>query len=246
VPTKTLAVFADPVFDAQDDRVHHDSTRGKNDSISPALPRETIRALRDAGDIGGVLRLERLLYSREEANGIVAAAGPNSSMARFDFDASRAQVLSQELQQFRMVHLATHGILNGQNPEYSGLVFSLVDQRGRPEDGFLRLADIYNMNLPIEMIVLSACQTGVGKQVKGEGLIGLTRGFMYAGAARVVASLWKVDDEATAELMKSFYTHLLERKMPAAAALRQAQLDIMKNRPEPYFWAGFVLQGEWR
>jgi CHAT domain-containing protein len=82
--------------------------------------------------------------------------------------------------------------------------------------------------------------------VKGEGLIGLTRGFMYAGAARVVASLWKVDDEATAELMKGFYTHLLERKMPAAAALRQAQLDIMKNRPEPYFWAGFVLQGEWR
>ena len=245
-PTKTLAVFADPVFDAQDDRVHHDSTRGKNDSITPALPRETMRALRDAGDIGGVLRLERLLYSREEANGIVAAAGPNSSMARFDFDASRAQVLSQGLQQFRMVHFATHGILNGQNPEYSGLVFSLVDQRGRPEDGFLRLADIYNMNLPIEMIVLSACQTGVGKQVKGEGLIGLTRGFMYAGAARVVASLWKVDDEATAELMKSFYIHLLEGKMPAAAALRQAQLDIMKNRPEPYFWAGFVLQGEWR
>jgi CHAT domain-containing protein len=108
-----------------------------------------------------------------------------------------------------MVHLATHGILNGQNPEYSGLVFSLVDQRGRPEDGFLRLADIYNMNLPIEMIVLSACQTGVGKQVKGEGLIGLTRGFMYAGAARVVASLWKVDASPTGYHEKPARTILL-------------------------------------
>ena len=248
-PTKTLAVFADPVFHTRDERVLNNSTTGKNDPTSPTLSRETIHALRDAGDIGsadGVLRLERLRYSRREADAIVAAAPPGSSVKRFDFEASRANVLNQELKQFRMVHFATHGILNGQHPEYSGLVFSLVDERGRPEDGFLRLADIYNMNLPVEMMVLSACQTGVGKPVKGEGLIALTRGFMYAGAARVVASLWKVDDEATAELMKGFYTHLLESNMPAAAALRQAQLDLMENRPEPYYWAGFVLQGEWR
>jgi CHAT domain-containing protein/predicted negative regulator of RcsB-dependent stress response len=248
-PTKTLAVFADPVFNDRDERVRRDSSQAKNDPTLPALSRETIRALRDAGDIGsvdGVLRLERLPYSRGEADAIVATAAPGSLMKRFDFEASRAHVLNQELKQFRMVHIATHGILNGQNPEYSGLVFSLVDERGRPQDGFLRLADIYNMNLPIQMVVLSACQTGVGKPVKGEGLIALTRGFMYAGAARVVASLWKVDDEATAELMKSFYTYLLEKKMPAAAALRQAQLDLMQDRPEPYYWAGFVLQGEWR
>ena len=248
-PTMTLAVFADPVFDDKDKRVRRDSNQTKNDPDVTAFSRETIRALRDAGDIGsadGVLRLERLEYSRREADAIVATAPPGSSMKAVDFEARRAHVLNQKLKQFRMIHLATHGILNGQHPEFSGLVFSLVDERGRPEDGFLRLADIYNMDLPVEMIVLSACETGVGKQVKGEGLIGLTRGFMHAGAARVVASLWKVDDEATAELMKSFYTHLLERKMPPAAALRQAQLDLMQNRPEPYHWAGFVLQGEWR
>jgi CHAT domain-containing protein len=145
-----------------------------------------------------------------------------------------------------VVHLATHGLLNGQNPELSGVVFSLVDERGNPEDGFLRLADIYNLNLPVNMVVLSACRTGVGQPVKGEGLIGLTRGFIHAGATRVVASLWKVDDEATAELMKRFYTYMLQRNLPAAEALRRAQLDQMAIRPEPFYWAGFVLQGEWK
>jgi CHAT domain-containing protein len=125
-------------------------------------------------------------------------------------------------------------------------VFSLIDKRGQPEDGFLRLGDIYNLNLPVDMIVLSACRTGIGELVKGEGLVGLTRGFMHAGAARVVASLWKVEDEATAELMKRFYNNMLQRKMPAAAALRRAQLDLMESRRSPYQWAGFVLQGEWR
>jgi CHAT domain-containing protein/Flp pilus assembly protein TadD len=249
VPTKALAVFADPVFDKTDERVRDGPNTSKNDPAAPTLPRETKWALRDAGDIDsvdGVLRLERLRHTRREADAIVAAARPGSSMKAVDFDANRDHVLKQRLNHFRVIHLATHGILNGRNPELSGLVFSLVDKRGRSEDGFLRLADIYNMNLPVEMVVLSGCQTGVGKQVKGEGLIGLTRGFMYAGAARVVASLWRVDDEATAELMKRFYSHMLEGKMPAAAALRQAQLDYMKIRPEPYYWAGFVLQGEWR
>jgi CHAT domain-containing protein len=155
-------------------------------------------------------------------------------------------VLSPELKQYRILHLATHGILNGNHPELSGLVFSLVDQRGQTEDGFLKLNDIYNMDLPLDMIVLSACETGLGKEVRGEGLVGLTRGFMHAGAARVVASLWKVDDEETARLMKSFYSYLLEKKMPAAAALRLAQLDLRKTRSEPYSWAGFLLQGEWK
>ena len=112
----------------------------------------------------------------------------------------------------------------------------------------MRLHDIYNLNLPADLVVLSACNTGLGKEVRGEGLIGIVRGFMYAGAARVVASLWKVDDEATAELMKRFYRYMLEDDMPAAAALRAAQVELRHHNQwhSPYFWAGFVLQGEWR
>jgi CHAT domain-containing protein len=215
------------------------------------LSRDLKRALRDAGDVGsidGSFQLDRLSFSRSEADAITAAAPAGSSFKALDFDASRARVLDRELKQFRLVHLATHGILNDHHPELSGLVFSLVNEKGQAEDGFLKLNDVYNMDLPVDMIVLSACQTAVGKQVKGEGLIGLTRGFMHAGAARVVASLWKVQDEATAELMKRFYSYMLEKKMPAAAALRQAQLDLMKIRgaTRPYYWAGFVLQGEWK
>jgi CHAT domain-containing protein len=246
--TKTIAVFADPVFSKNDDRV----VAAKGSKPEPATTpssRELKQALRDAGDTGSVdgsLRLDRLNFTRGEADAILAAAPPGSSMEALDFDASRARVLGSELKQYRMVHLATHGILDTNNPEFSGLVFSLVDQHGQTEDGFLKLNDIYNMDLPLDMIVLSACETAVGKQVNGEGLVGLTRGFMHAGAARVVASLWKVDDEATAELMKRFYSYLLEKKMPAAAALHQAQLDLRKTRGEPYYWAGFVLQGEWK
>jgi len=248
--TKTVAVLADPVFSKTDNRV----AALKDSKTEPnvvASSRELKRALRDAGDtasVDGSFRLDRLDYSRGEADAIIAAAPPRSSLKALDFDASRAHVLSPELKQFRIVHLATHGILNGNHPELSGLVFSLVDERGQPEDGFLKLSDIYNMDLPLDMIVLSACQSGVGKRVRGEGLVGLTRGFMHAGAARVVASLWNVQDEATAELMKRFYHYLLQKNMPAAAALRRAQLDLMEARgaTNPYYWAGFVLQGEWK
>ena len=248
-PTKMLAVFADPVFERTDKRVRPATGEPTAAQPKPAFDSEIRRALRDAGDIAGVdgpLHLDRLGYSRGEADAIVATAPAGSYLKAVDFDASRENFLKQDLKQFGVVHLATHGLLNGQNPELSGIVFSLVDERGNPEDGFLRLADIYNLNLPVNMVVLSACRTGVGQPVKGEGLIGLTRGFMHAGATRVVASLWKVDDEATAELMKRFYSYMLEKKLPAAEALRRAQLDQMAIRPEPFYWAGFVLQGEWK
>jgi LPXTG-motif cell wall-anchored protein len=122
-----------------------------------------------------------------------------------------------------------------------------VDQQGRSQDGFLRLQDIYSLKLPADLVVLSACSTALGKDVRGEGLIGITRGFMYAGAAGVVASLWKVDDEATAELMKHFYAALFEKGMPPAAALRDAQLELAKHSrwQSPYYWAGFVIQGQY-
>ncbi|MDQ3807643.1 MAG: CHAT domain-containing protein, partial [Thermoproteota archaeon] len=247
---KMVAVLADPVFDSKDDRVLA-AVGGSNIVKTPrSWPTELSRSLRDVGDVGGVeYGLERLRHSAEEANAIIAMAPAGSWMKAVDFKASRATAVSPNLAQFNIVHFATHGILNDKHPELSGIVLSMVNERGQPEDGFLRLRDIYNLNLPVDLVVLSACRTGIGKQVRGEGLIGLTRGFMYAGASRVVASLWKVDDEATAELMKRFYRYMLEKKMAAAAALRQAQIEMMNAREQwraPYYWAGFVLQGDWK
>jgi CHAT domain-containing protein len=134
-----------------------------------------------------------------------------------------------------------------EHPELSGIVLSMVDDKGNPVDGYLRLHEIYGLNLPAELVVLSACQTGVGKQVKGEGLIALTRGFMYAGARSVVASYWKVDDKATSELMAEFYRQMFVNKLKPAAALRMAQIRISQQKRwnSPHYWAGFFLQGEW-
>src|ERR1039457_5332330 len=115
-------------------------------------------------------------------------------MEVLDFQASREAAQSQDLGQYRIVHFATHGLLDNEHPELSGLVLSLVDQQGKPQDGFLDLQDVYNLNFAADLVVLSSCETGLGKEIDGEGLVGLTRGFMYAGAQRVIASLWKVDD----------------------------------------------------
>jgi CHAT domain-containing protein len=151
------------------------------------------------------------------------------------------------LTEFAILHFATHGILDPKRPVNSGLLLSTVDRNGQTQNGFVGLRDIYNLNAPVKLVVLSACRTGLGKDVRGEGLIGLTRGFMYAGASSVVASLWKVDDEATAELMKRFYTNMLQGGMTAPEALRAAQNSI-RQEPQwsaPYFWAAFTLQGDY-
>ena len=169
-------------------------------------------------------------------------------MKAVDFKANRPTATSSELTQYRIIHFATHGLLNSQHPELSGVILSLVDEHGAPQDGFLRLNDVYNLNLPAELVVLSACNTGLGKEVRGEGLVGLTRGFMYAGSARVAASMWRVDDAATAELMRLFYTGMLKDGRPPAAALRAAQIEMFRQKrwQSPYYWAAFVLQGEWK
>jgi CHAT domain-containing protein len=163
------------------------------------------------------------------------------------FDARREWVESTDFRAFRVLHFATHGIVDDERPELSGIVLSLVDEKGAPQDGFLRLHDIYNLNLPVDLVVLSACETALGKEVKGEGLIGLVRGFMYAGAPAVIASSWKVDDSATAELMTELYRGLFEGKTPATA-LREAQVAVSKMARfrHPYYWAAFELQGDWR
>jgi CHAT domain-containing protein len=194
------------------------------------------------------LRIPRLPGTRREAAAITALVPTTERKQALDFEASRVTATSEELSQYRIIHFATHGLLNSQHPELSGIVLSLVDAQGKPQDGFLRLHEIYNLKLPAELVVLSACQTGLGKEIKGEGLVGLTRGFMYAGAARVMASLWKVDDRATAELMKQFYQGMVKDGLRPAAALRAAQVAMWKQQrwQEPYYWAAFVLQGEWK
>jgi CHAT domain-containing protein len=146
---------------------------------------------------------------RTEPEEIARLAPPESTLKALDFDASRETVMRPEIGRYRIVHFATHSLLDNQHPELSGVVLSLFDRSGHPQNGFLRLYDIYNLRLASDLVVLSACQTALGGEIKGEGLIGLTRGFLYAGAPRVVATLWEIDDRTTAELMKLFYERML-------------------------------------
>ncbi len=243
--SKTLAVFADPVFSATDGRVKVTNPTTKPTSLTQNT------ALERAASNTGVLRdgiISRLPFSRREAESILAVIPVGEKMQALDFQANRTTALSSEMSQYRILHFATHGLLNSEHPELSGIVLSLVNEQGQTIDGFLRLNEIYNLNLSADLVVLSACQTALGKEIKGEGLIGLTRGFMYAGSPRVVASLWKVDDVATAELMKLFYQKMLQEKMRPAAALRAAKVEMLKQKRwnAPFYWAAFEIQGEWR
>jgi len=165
-----------------------------------------------------------------------------------DFAANRAAATSPELARYAIVHFATHGLINNHHPELSGVVLSLVDEQGHAQNGFLRLYDIYNLKLQADLVVLSACQTALGTEIKGEGLVGLTRGFMYAGTPRVVASLWQVDDRATSEFMGRFYEAMLKQGLRPAAALRAAQVSMWKDKRwmAAHYWAAFTLQGEWK
>jgi CHAT domain-containing protein len=193
------------------------------------------------------VRIGRLPGTRLEAERILALAPPEETFKAFDFQASLKTALGPELSEYRYVHFATHGYLDSQRPELSAIVLSLIDERGEPQRGFLRLREVYDLKLSAELVVLSACETGIGKEIRGEGLVGLTRGFMYAGAPRVAVSLWSVSDRATAELMEKFYGAMLKDGLRPAAALRAAQIEMLR-RPgseSPYYWAAFILQGEW-
>jgi len=248
--TREVAVLADPVFDSNDERVVMPAGNGSKQG--PAVARPDRRISRSASDVGlggkSGLYLERLTYSRAEAEAILAVTPHARALEALDFQANRATALSPELARYRIVHFATHGFLDSKRPEFSGLVLSLVNRQGKPQDGFLGLEDVYNLKLPVDLVVLSGCQTGLGEEISGEGLIGLTRGFMYAGASRVVASLWSVDDFTTSQLMAKFYSAMERDKMPPAAALRKAQIEMWRHRGwhAPYYWAAFQVQGEWK
>jgi CHAT domain-containing protein len=247
---KTVAVFADPVFSRTDQRV---SKKGNASTLSNSSQESinslpfSVQTLRSASQDAGI-NFGRLPGTRQEAEDILKLIPADTQTQAFDFKASRENVLNLNLSQYRIIHFATHGILNITRPDLSAVVLSLVDQKGQPQNGFLRLNDIFNLNLPAELVVLSACQTGLGQNIRGEGLIGLTRGFMYAGTPRVLVSLWNVNDESTAVLMTHFYKAMLEQKLPPAAALRAAQLKMQQETKwkSPYHWAAFTLQGEWK
>jgi CHAT domain-containing protein len=255
---KALAVIADPVFARNDERIKAGApqpvVKTADKRSEPSLPslkdlvNEKITRKLVQQPASGELQIARLPFTRQEAEGILKLVPTGEGTMALDFAANRALVESDKLSQYRIVHFATHGLADSERAELSTIVLSLFDEQGRPLDGFLRAHEIYNLNLPAEMVVLSACETGLGKLTRGEGLVSLTRGFMYAGAARVVVSLWSVGDQATAELMTKFYRRVLVGGERPAAALRAAQIEMWRTQQweAPYYWAAFTLQGEWR
>ncbi|MBL8189862.1 MAG: CHAT domain-containing protein [Acidobacteria bacterium] len=247
---KTVAVLGDPVFSTNDTRLvaSAKSVQAKTARGLSAEADTLRRSLRlGVANAAEPLQLSRLNHTRDEALSIAALAPAESKLLALGFEANRQLVTSDKLSQYRIVHFATHGWLDPAMPDLSAVVLSLVNKEGKPQNGFLRLHEIYNLNLPAELVVLSACETGIGKDIKGEGLISLTRGFMYAGARRVLVSLWPVDDPATAELMKRFYRGMLKENLTPSVALKKAQIEMQRQARwrSPYYWAGFVLQGEW-
>jgi CHAT domain-containing protein/predicted negative regulator of RcsB-dependent stress response len=239
-PPKTVAVFGDPVFQRNDERLLTETNRELNGSRA-----HSTLAQNNLTKTG--LNLPRLLYTRLEVQDIINLTPKGQSMMAVDFAANRQTVISGDLNQYRIIHFATHAFIDGSHPELSGIVLSLIDEKGNPQDGFLRLNEIYNLKLSADMVVLSGCSTGLGKEVKGEGVIGLTRGFMYAGSRRVIVSLWNTDDRSTSVLMNRFYSRMLMDGLSPAASLRAAQIQMWREKGwhDPYYWAAFVLQGDW-
>jgi CHAT domain-containing protein/tetratricopeptide (TPR) repeat protein len=237
---KSVAIVADPVFSLSDARFKTGAQAQASNEVAATRIIEHLQ-----GTAKGQLSIPRLPFTRWEADQILAVAP--SGMKAVDFNASRSIATGGELSKYRYVHFATHGYLDTSRSNLSAIVLSLFDEQGKPQDGFLRAHDIYNLKLPAELVVLSACETGLGKDVTGEGLEGLTRGFMYAGARRVIVSLWNVNDKATASLMQRLYVGMLRSGKTPAAALRAAQIEMLRTRQwqSPYFWAPFVMQGEW-
>lgn len=232
-PAKIVAIFADPIFERDDPRIEKVAAKGpvETSPVSLALP-----------------DLDRLPFTRREVQAIAGVVPAGQRLMELDGDARRARVADGELSDYRILHFATHGVVNDRIPELSGLMLSQFDAQGHALDGFVGLRDITDLDLRAGLVVLSGCRTALGKEVRGEGLIGLTRAFMAAGASRVVASLWQVRDQATAELMRRFYRGMLTENLSPAAALRAAQLSLRGERRfrDPFFWAAFTLQGDWR
>jgi hypothetical protein len=243
-----VVVLADPVFEPDDPRLHRTDPASQAPQVEEVEAAQLRVALRGVGDGGGDPTLTRLPFTMQEAKAIMEVTPKGEGRLVTGLAASRALAIEGGLNGYHIVHLATHGVINFQHPELSGIVLSMLNQRGEHVNGFLQLHDIYGLNLSADLVVLSACSTGLGKDVRGEGLIGLTQGFLHVGAQSVVASLWRVDDRATAELMRHFYRAMFQEGLPPAAALRDAKKAMWREKRwnSPYYWAAFVLQGEYR
>jgi CHAT domain-containing protein len=230
-----VAVIADPVFDVADSR-----------AVALKIKAHNPVSQMESGPETGT-ELPRLINSGYEATAIRAAVrqatGDGKVFLAQGFDAKLETVLSPEMQGYRIWHLATHGVYDESIPEFSGLVFTLLQRDGSPRFGFLKAHDIARLNVPAELVVLSACDSAAGENVNGEGVMGLSYAFLHAGAKQVIATLWSVDDARSRELMVAFYRELMRNGRNTAEALRQSQLRLMRNRAtsSPYFWAGFTL-----
>lgn len=241
--TNTLALFGDPVFSAEDARARGATAQVFAKTTDP----EVTRAAAGAGITrDGVI--PRLVFTAAEAREIAAIVPASRRRIYTGFDATKRAALDSGLVSYRILHFATHGIVDDKHPALSGLLLSLYDRKGREVDGFLRLNDIFQMQLGADLVVLSGCRTGLGKEVRSEGMVGLARGFLYAGAQKIVVTLWNIDDRATAELMSRFYRDMLRENLSPADALRRAQTSIRRDPrwAHPYYWAAFTYIGDWR
>jgi CHAT domain-containing protein/Tfp pilus assembly protein PilF len=256
---KTLAILADPIFDKGDERLMYPDAKTQGAiQLAPDQPGKTAdrqrpqhlaRAIEAFGEANDEFAFPRLTSTAWEAEQIAKLAPADQVFKAISFDANRQLATSGKLSDYRIVHFASHSFINAAHPDLSGIVLSLIDLSGQEQDGFLRLHEIYNLKLSADLVVLGGCRTGLGKEIKGEGLMSLTRGFMYAGAPRVIVSAWEVQDRPSAALMVKFYRYLLgPKRLSAAAALRAAQIEMSRDKQfaAPYFWAGFTLQGEWK
>lgn len=245
-PPGRLAILADPVFEKYDSRL---PSRGRVVNGGKEIPMINLSdsLAREAGNDVGIQHFERLYASREEARALKSLVEGEDHLFLLDFDARRDVVTSGALTRYRILHFATHGILNERDPELAGLVLSLINRRGEAINGFLRVQEILDLHLSADLVVLSACRTALGEQLRGEGIMGLSQSFLVAGASRTLVSLWSVDDQATAELMERFYRALLLENSRPIEALRLAQIALREDDrwSSPYYWAGFVLEGEW-
>jgi len=235
-----ILVLADPAFSANDNRI----SKNLNNNViaTQKTPRPRVARLRGKRDIA----FARLIATQKEAFGI-SKAFPKKVDKFTGVDASKQRLELINFMEYYILHFATHSLLDLSQPELSSIVLSLVDKTGQECEGFLTVSDILNLKFSAELVTLSSCQTGLGKEKKGEGVIGLTRAFFYSGAKRVVSTLWSVNDEATADLMVKFYNNIATG-LSASSALRKAQLDTLRTQKykSPYYWGAFQIQGEFK
>ncbi|HEY0461643.1 MAG TPA: CHAT domain-containing protein [Pyrinomonadaceae bacterium] len=240
----SVIILADPIFESTDSRFSGENR--EEEELSDENRKAAFRT--GAENKSDANYLARLPFTRREGRKILQTIPDRQGLLLTDFDAGMSAVTSAEIKNYQIIHFATHSIVNNEIPELSGIHLSNFKQNRLPVNGLLRLQDIYNLNLNSELVILSSCSTSLGKNVAGEGVMSLSRGFIVAGTKSVIASLWKVDDEATAKLMQHFYESLAQPGNSPSKALQIAKLKMasQKKWQHPYFWAGFVLQGEYK